>query len=124
MKKIRLKSSFYKEPDRVCSLTICLKEGLKCFEHGAFSQDSVMILNDLSEDEKLRSLAYCFMPDHVHLLVMTMKGCDIVLFVQKFKSLISKLAKRHFNETKVWQRRFYDHFLRKEESINKVVEYI
>jgi REP element-mobilizing transposase RayT len=64
------------------------------------------------------------MPDHVHLLVRVLKGGDIVLFVRKFKSLVTKTSKRYFERVQIWQRSFFDHFLREEESIEEVADYI
>ena len=124
MKKIRLESSYYKEANRVCSLTICLGEGRKCFQNAAFSQKSISILKGFCEPENIELLAYCFMPDHAHFLVKTLPGADILLFVRKFKSITSKLARSSFNDGHIWQRRFYDHFLRSDESINMAAEYV
>lgn len=90
----------------------------------SFSDECMKVLNNLCGSENIKLLVYCLMPDHIHLLIKTLEGSDIILFVRKFKSIVSKLAKQYFGIAYIWQKSFYDHFLRKEEAINKVAEYI
>ncbi len=123
-KNIRIDRHFYKTPGRVISLTICLKRGKRYFEKDAFSKECLKILNELSLRENIGVLAYCLMPDHLHLLVKVGYGSDIIGFVQKLKSLISRLSLKCNEDGKIWLKTFYDHFLRKEESINEVIKYI
>jgi len=70
--------------------------------------------------------AYCFMPDHLHLLVSARPGFSLVAFVRHFKQLTAYRFRRlasHRGE-ELWQRRFYDHALRSEEQIESVATYI
>jgi putative transposase len=62
--------------------------------------------------------AYCFMPDHVHLLVTGGEGTSLVRFVQHFKQATGRRYRG------LWQRSFYDHILRDEESVDDVIGYI
>ena len=65
------------------------------------------------------------MPDHVHLLLQSSLICSIPSFVGSFKSLCSRVGWTDFGfERSFWQRRYYDHFLRKEEDIKEVIYYI
>ncbi len=63
------------------------------------------------------------MPDHLHLLVQP-HGISVSAFVGRFKSKSTRLCWQHGIENKIWQPRFYDHILRQEENVEKVVEYI
>ncbi len=63
-------------------------------------------------------IAYCFMPNHLHLLVTGSENSPLVRFVQHVKQAASR---RH---RKLWQRSYYDHVLRKEEAIEEVAQYI
>ena len=63
-------------------------------------------------------VAYCFMPDHLHLLVVGGDDAPLVRFVQHFKQATGR---RHPG---LWQRSYYDHILRREEALEDVARYI
>src|SRR3972149_8953640 len=56
-------------------------------------------------------LAYCFMPDHVHLLVAGNDDSPLLRFVQHFKQATG------YRHPGLWQRSYYDHILRREETL-------
>jgi REP element-mobilizing transposase RayT len=58
------------------------------------------------------------MPDHVHLLV---QDHDVVEYVRLVKGRTTPSARQHARGRRLWQRSFYDHGLRKEESAWTVV---
>jgi putative transposase len=71
--------------------------------------------------------AYCFMPDHVHLLVGFEEGNSVIDFVRHFKSLSAYHYKRLRTTRRkegLWQPRFYDRALRREEALEDVAYYI
>ena len=69
--------------------------------------------------------AYCFMPDHVHLLLApTEGGHDPISFIQRYKSKSTRTYWETGGKGKLWQRGFYDHVLRKDEDIKKITRYI
>ena len=61
------------------------------------------------------------MPDHVHFLL---QGKGIVDFIRQFKGKLTPQARAVEFGRKLWQRSFYDHALRKEESLTDVACYI
>ncbi len=63
-------------------------------------------------------VAYCFMPAHVHILVVGDHDAPLVRFVQHFKQ-----ATGH-HSSGLWQRSFYDHIVRREEDLRDVARYI
>ena len=68
---------------------------------------------------------YCLMPDHLHLLISPLEsGVNISKFVGSFKSKTTRIAWEYGLRGKVWQGRFYDHIIRKTESLQKAGEYI
>ena len=92
-----------------------------------------------ANDAGILVYAYCFMPEHVHLLlspegmspegmppegVPSERGKDVVQFVQAYKSRTTQLFWRMGNRGKLWQHGFYDHILRQEENIKQVARYI
>jgi putative transposase len=92
-----------------------------------------------ASDARMLVYAYCFMPEHMHLLlspegmspegmssegVPSERGKDVVQFVQAYKSKMTRLFWRMGNRGKLWQHGFYDHILRQEENIKQVARYI
>ena len=76
--------------------------------------------------------AYCFMPDHLHLLVEGIaENADLKRFISLFKQVSGykyvQNVTQCFNadeKPKLWQPGFYDHVLRKEEDLVEVARYI
>lgn len=65
--------------------------------------------------------AWSFMPDHVHILL---QDEDLLELVRLFKGRLTPIARAVDSTSKLWQTSFYDHALRKEESVLKVAAYI
>jgi len=68
-------------------------------------------------------LAYCFMPDHLHLLVEAPEGGDLARFIKVFKQASSFDYKRRLGRP-LWRRSYYDHVLRGHEELLPAVEYV
>jgi putative transposase len=64
------------------------------------------------------------MPDHVHLVAEALADtCDLVRFLDGFKQRTAyEFSKRQ--GTRLWQRRYYDHVLRTNETIEDVACYV
>ena len=69
----------------------------------------------------IKIYAWCIMPDHIHLLL---QGKMIIEFIRRFKGKMTPDFRRVEPKQKMWQRSFYDHALRKEESFSNVACYI
>ena len=81
-------------------------------------------LNTISEKNGFLVWAYCFMPDHLHLLIEgTRKSSDLKRSISEFKQSTGYSFKRK-NGKKLWQESYYDHVLRDKESAKKAAEYI
>ena len=61
------------------------------------------------------------MPDHCHLLI---QDYDIIEFVRLFKGRLTPMARKMESGRSLWQKSFYDHALRKSESVFTVAGYI
>ena len=69
-------------------------------------------------------IAYCYMPDHVHLLVSGKETTsDLTAFVRSYKQITGYQYRKQIGDF-LWQKSFYDHILRREESFREVVRYI
>jgi hypothetical protein len=64
------------------------------------------------------------MPDHLHLLLQGETATsDLLRFVQRFKQQTSCHAKQKTGAI-LWQQRFFDRVLRRDEGLTSVAEYI
>jgi len=61
------------------------------------------------------------MPDHIHLLV---EDSDIQQFIRCIKGRLTPFSRRLLSGDKLWQRSYYDHAARKNESVNQIAVYI
>ena len=69
-------------------------------------------------------LAYCFMPDHLHLLIEGEdEASDALKFAHQAKQRSAFVFSRRFNR-KLWQPSFNDHVLRDDEATLSVARYI
>ncbi len=105
-------------------ITILTKNGSKYFcEHGIVAP-MIEMLKEIAEKERFLVDVFCFMPDHLHLLV---KGCDdqsdLNRFIKYFKQNTGYWFKQSHHKN-LWHVSFYDHILRKEETFEDVVRYI
>lgn len=74
---------------------------------------------------KCHIYAFCFMPNHIHLLIKTNKELNISKFIQKFKSLSYFQMKNKFNfRHKFWQPSFHSLVKDSELSIETALKYI
>jgi len=123
-KKIRLSPEIYHIVDIPCSVTIATKKKQRIFSNQHLAHDFVALLRRQCEHNKIPLYAYCVMPDHVHLLISASERESIIEFVREIKSLSTKMAWQHGYSGTIWQRSFYDHFLRKDEDCKMVANYI
>ncbi len=70
-------------------------------------------------------VAWCLMPDHLHLLFNPDgRETNLLEIIKSIKGKSSRKVNQTFGVQKLWQKSFYDHILRKEESIEQVALYI
>ena len=121
-KKIRLPADLY-QGQRAYSITICTSNSLEHFKNPDIVKFAAGIMKDVLTECGIAIYAYCFMPDHLHILLGSDERSDVVQCIRKFKQLTGYHVKRQFGFT-LWQKSFYDHILRKEENIREVARYI
>lgn len=123
-KKIRLDRDVYAIEGAMCFLTICTEGKTPSFQNDALTR---AFIDQLKTDAELNSVpvfAYCFMPDHVHLVIAPGTEKDIVEFVGEYKGRTTRIAWKYGVQGKFWQTSFHDHFLRKEEDVRDTVKYV
>jgi len=69
---------------------------------------------------------FCIMPDHLHMLLSLDQGYskNLIKWVSAFKRYSARAAKKSWGIEQLWQKNFYDHVIRRDESLIKVAEYI
>jgi len=122
-KNPRLKGFDYSLP-YAYFITICAFNKNKYF----IKKDLNMKIIDCLISEKNRTkfliFAYCLMPNHLHLIISPgNSGISVSKFIGGFKSKTTRLVWDN-GIKKLWQDRFYDHILRKNEDLRKIAYYI
>jgi putative transposase len=122
--RIRLDSELYRTPDLPCFVTIATKGKQEIFSDHHLAEDFVALLKTLCKENNIPLYAYCIMLDHAHFLLSASDTKNIIEFVREIKSRSTKIAWRYGYRGKIWQRSFYDHFLRQDEDCRMVANYI
>jgi REP-associated tyrosine transposase len=75
-------------------------------------------------DDQFAIPAYCFMPDHLHLLIEARaETCSALKFISRAKQFSGFYYKHRYQRT-LWQRYGYEHVLRDDEDTRGVARYI
>jgi len=94
------------------------------FEDGRYVESCVDLLKELSASYNFGVLAYCFMPDHLHLLI---EGKEENSDFRGFISMFKQKTNFHFKKIEgnpLWQKDYYEHVLRENEDTIQVIKYI
>ncbi len=82
---------------------------------------AVQVMHESANVSEIKLFAWCIMPDHIHFLI---QGSRLIEFVRKFKGKMTPFARTIDPSKRLWQRSFFDHALRKEETLLDVACYI
>ncbi len=106
------------------SLTLATHARLPVFEN----VDVVHVVSDtlkqVAIEQRFRIWVFCFMPDHLHLLI---EGKDESVDMQKFVKLFKQKSGFRYKQifiNRLWGTSYFDHVLRKEEDTEVVIRYI
>jgi putative transposase len=76
-------------------------------------------------ERNVEVLAYCVMPDHVHVLIaFRSKGVSLSRWVGDLKRWVSRRASSDLAEDLQWQPSFYEHVVRSDEDAVVLARYI
>ena len=102
----------------------CVTEQRKpYFKDEAIVGKLLHVLEETSGQFGFGAYAYCFMPDHLHLLLTGEESSSLVKFMALFKQRTG-FAFRKAHGLRLWQKSYYNHILRQEEALNDVAMYI
>ena len=119
----RLKSFSYVGIHRY-SLTFCTNWKRRLFENAAAVELVLSQFLRIAAQEQFSILAYCFMPDHVHVLIEGLSAnSDAKKFITKSKQCSAHAYAKKFR-ARLWQPFGYEHVLRDDESAVNAARYI
>ena len=105
-------------------LTICTYDRTRIFIDDQSVDLVLMQLSRTADGQHFLVIAYCFMPDHVHMLVEgNHPAADFREFVRIFKQR-SSFGWKQRKATALWQRSYFEHVLRDDEGTIGVAKYI
>ncbi|MCL5998993.1 MAG: transposase [Chloroflexi bacterium] len=77
------------------------------------------------DGERYRLMAWCIMPNHVHVLIETFPGHPLHKVLHSWKSFTAQKANEWLERKgEFWAREYYDRFIRDERHFNQTVAYI
>ena len=124
LKNIRLNKELYTIPFQPIFFTLNSNFRKDYFTLHQFNIQIINCLKKICNRVNIMIPVYCLMPNHLHFIVyLTEKEKNILDMINYFKSNTSKISK-NFKIVPLWQRRYYDHIIRKIESLKNICEYI
>ena len=109
--------------ERIYFITICCYNGERLFVDPHPIDQMLQELDKCCNLQGFTNYAYCFMPDHIHLLLKGKEGTDLIKLIKQFKQKTGYSFRKETGN-RLWQKSYYDHILRKEEDVVEVVRYI
>lgn len=122
-KRIRLREFDYEGNYRYF-ITLCTYGKKPIFSDKSLVSWLIDILKNESEKFGFKVWVYCFMPDHLHLLIEGKENnSNLKKFISSFKQKTGFYYKQKTRD-QLWQINFHEHVLRKEENTMNVANYI
>jgi REP element-mobilizing transposase RayT len=79
----------------------------------------------LRHGSKYRLVAWCIMPNHVHVVFRLLPGQELSSIMNSWKSYTARMANRILGRTGAfWQREHYDHLIRNGDEFERAVRYV
>ena len=106
------------------SLIICTRDRRPFFTDAETVTAVLASIRRCAEACQFAGIAYCFMADHVHLVVAAMApNSDLMTFTSRWKQRAGYEHRRRTGEY-LWQPSHFDHVLRDEEQTRRAVRYV
>jgi|HubBroStandDraft_6_1064221.scaffolds.fasta_scaffold08507_2 REP element-mobilizing transposase RayT len=118
---------------RISQLRTILQKAERCLDSGlghCFMRDPrvAKIVADAIkhfEGERYHLLAWCVMPNHVHVVFSPLEDHTLETILHSWKSFSAEQANRLLGRTgRFWQREYFDHLVRNEASLRKIIQYV
>jgi len=104
------------------AFTLCVTKRERIFTNPEVVQVFVHFLKEVSDKETFRAI-YCFLPDHVHLILMgSSENSNVLRGVELFKQITGHWFHALYRRS-LWQKSFYDRIIRARE-LGLTVRYV
>ena len=124
-KKIHLDESQYRIPGYVYFFTIRSNFDRSYFTNHDFNRGLIDCLKAEKERLSCKIFVYCLMPTHLHFLTgTTCEEISVLDLVNQYKGKSTRIGWRYGIGKVLWQKRNYDHIVRKSESLTEIAAYI
>ena len=105
-------------------VTICTKNRTKIFTRDPTALPAISILQHTCAHNNFMLYAYCFMPDHSHLILNgTHRTSDLIALIHLYKGA-SSTALTLLGIPNPWQKGYYDHVLRTADDRSAATAYL
>lgn len=122
-KNVRLRSTAYLGAQWYF-LTLCAEGRIPRFREAGLVKELLALLSARAQSDRFLLAAYCFMPEHLHVLASgTSDDSDLLRFLRAYKQQSSYSFRRTHGQ-KLWQKKYYDHILRPGDRWESVAAYI
>lgn len=118
----RLSRLFPSNP--VFFVTLCTHRRQRVLATGAVNGSFIQFAQQAYAGRNIAVGRYVIMPDHLHLFVTGPDDFDLGRWIGKLKQFLSKSVPRETTSQPFWQRGFFDHVLRNEESYGQKWNYV
>ncbi len=106
------------------SLTFCVQGRTHVFINPKVVCEVLEQISQAAAAHRFEILAYCFMPDHLHLLVEARSSdSDLISFANLVKQRTS-FTFRQSHPERLWQKGYFEHIVRNDESTQIVAKYV
>ena len=133
-KQVHLKNFDYGSHEHVFFITICTAAKQHYFADPKISKIIIAELEHRWTNQEIKLFCYCIMPDHLHLLIslnenyIRKEGAfgerTLQDWVSAFKRYTARTVGQRLEIKPLWQSNFYDHVVRREESLVEICSYI
>ena len=133
-KQIHLKGFEYSSHRYVYFVTICAADKQLYFSKPNISELIIKELEYRRLSKEIKLFCYCIMPDHLHILISLEEAYTkrvgafgertLQNWISAFKRHTSRMVVQRCDIKPLWQNNFYDHVVRREESLVEICEYI
>lgn len=106
------------------AFTLCIDKNTPTFNDTKISTVFADILNTVIINTNCIVPAYCFMPDHQHIIISGVtSNSNILKTISIYKQKTGYWFSKNLPEIE-WQKNFYDHIIRKNENLITQIKYI
>lgn len=125
-KSPHLQNFDYKGSSWVYFVTLCTANRQPYFSQANMADIIEKDIEFRRGSNQIRVFCSCIMPDHIHIVLSlsdAFRG-NLQTWVSSFKRSTTRTAKQRFSVERLWQKNFYDHVVRRDESLSKIMEYV